>query len=389
MCAAASPALTENFALGASSEAKIADLNYRAVCSLTALFDKETSLFRKSVTLVDGGLRWEAESRRSTLAALSGLHRLAESGADQPFEITHIEQAAFRDSSWVKSIADLGVLTWCAAVCGPRRLERVIDEFDFDHALSSFEDAREAQTEGIAWFLTGIAQAQRAQCCKIDLTDVAVETYRILLANQGSTGLFGHAGSARFPQRILQGRFGTVRDQMSAILALASFAKAFDVEEPMEAALACADTMRALQGERGEWWFLYDNKNSHVVRHYPVSSLCQCGVAASAMLALDEATDASLWPTVSRGISWATESTECQGDVANGCPFVWGTIDAPNAFRGCLQAILGLLSATRQVTPGRLTVRHEATSECLGLLLHAFGSFGLPGARLEAPAVRL
>ena len=73
---------------------------------------------------------------------------------------------------------------------------------------------------------------------------------------------------------------------MHAIYALMTFARAFDIEEPLADALICANAIRALQGDKGQWWFLYDKRSSQVVNRYPVCSIYQNGMAPMALLAL-------------------------------------------------------------------------------------------------------
>lgn len=375
----------EKFAENANVSMDIAKLNRRAIDSLVALFDKDALRFKESVTLRGRDLSWGPQSRRGTLVALLGLRQLIEGGfgGELPFDVARMEEIAFHDLTWVKSARDLGLLTWYAAVCGPDRLEHVLGEFDFDGALNSYEDAREAQTEGVAWFLMGVAQARLARASKVDLTDVAADAYRILRANQGWGGLFGHASCTGFPPKSICGRFGTLSDQMSAIFALATFAKAFDIEEPLESALACGNAMRRLQGDHGEWWFLYDAKKCRVVSRYPVCALHQCGLAASAMLALEERTGTSFWQAISRGISWMAGTTDGRSDFSNPYAGDWPAMHTRSRFTAFVEAALGFMSSEHQTDGHSLRVLYEARADCLGFVLQTFGQFGLPRATVN------
>ena len=102
---------------------------------------------------------------------------------------------------------------------------------------------------------------------------------------------------------------------MHAIYALATFARAFEIEEPLADALNCANAIRSLQGDRGEWWFLYDKRSSQVVDRYPVFSIYQNGMAPMALLALAEATGHNFDDAICNGLSWVAGANELGVDL--------------------------------------------------------------------------
>jgi hypothetical protein len=363
-------------------------LNSIAVHSLVSLFDEKTHLFRQRVMAGEAGIRRDEVSRKHTIIALLGLHRLAEA-ARQPFDVAAIQDVVFEDRRWVKSVGDLGLLTWFTSICRPDRLGVLFDEFDFENALQTYEDGREAQTAGLAWFLTGIAHSRLA--CPSpprELADVAVDAYHLLQNNQSHTGIFGHAGAARFPRRAFYNRFGTFSDQMCAIFALSMFAQAFQVEEPLEAALACGNTVCELQGVSGQWWFLYDKRTCRVVVRYPVLSLHQYGAAPCALLALGDATGRSFHEAISKGLSGIAGGNELGNDLRNADQtFMWNSIGPKGRLAKCREATLGFLAPSREETANHLEVRYDAQSDAFSWLLYAFGSFGLPNASLPPTKV--
>src|SRR5215469_11932861 len=222
------------------SSLEIPALNDLALRSLTFLLNKTNRLFAQSVVLDQDGFHWGEASPKHTIIALLGLHRLAESGETPPFDVRLMHNAIWADTSWVRSLGDLGLLTWFTAECEPERLRGLFHEFDFANALIKYADGRQAQTKGLARFLAGIAHARLA--CPgtfLDLTDVAADTYHLLEDNQGEGGIFGHAASPGFLERTYCKRFGTFSDQIYAIYALTTFARAFHLEEPLACALSC------------------------------------------------------------------------------------------------------------------------------------------------------
>ncbi len=362
------------------SQPDVRALNSLALRSLGSLFNEREQLFSHRVILTGDGFRWDETSRKRSIIALLGLHRLAEAGATQLFDLASIRKAVLRDQNWVTNAGNLGLLTWFVAVCAPDRLETVFRDFDFEKALTFYRDGREARTTGLAWFLTGIAHARLARPELLpDLTDVAVDCYRLLKDNQNENGVFGHAGSTGFPRETLYGRLGTFSDQIYAIYGLSTFARAFQIEEPLESALGCANSVCALQGDMGQWWFLYDKRTSRVVNRYPVFSAHQAGTAPYGLLALEEATGTNFHKSIFKGLSWIAGANELGNDLRDGDrAFIWDSIGPKAQMRKYLDAALGFLIPSRETDVRGLGVHYEARADHFGWLLYAFGGHGLP-----------
>jgi hypothetical protein len=354
-------------------------LNSLALRSLVSLFNEKEQLFSQRVTLAADGLHWDYTSRKRTIFALLGLYRLAEAGGKQPFDLASIREAVLRDTSWVKKAGDLGLLTWFVAECFPERLESLFDQFDFENALTAYPDGHQARTTGVAWFLAGIAHASLARPQSLpDLTDAAVDAYRILKDNQGESGIFGHAGLPGFPREALFRRLGTFSDQIYAIHAMSLFARAFQVEEPLESALSCANAVCSLQGEMGEWWFLYDKRTARVVTRYPVCSAHQDGTAPCGLLALEESSGQSFERSIFKGLGWIAGANELGNDLRNSDrALIWDAIGPRRRLANYWESALGFVRSSRKTGLGSLTVQYEARPDHFGWLLYAFGKYGL------------
>jgi len=355
-------------------------LNSLALQSLLCLFNPKDNLFSEGVTFNEQGL-WRAKAcRRRSIVALLGLQRLAKSGGIHPFDLTAIREVLLRDTSWVQGVGDLGLLTWLIAECIPERLHGLFNEFNFEKILETCPDSREAHTSGLALFLAGISHAQMVHGNSTpDLTDVALDTYHLLLENQGHCGIFGCAAFRGVLQRVPCRRFGTFSDQIYAIYGLTTFAKAFQVQEPLEPALLCASSMRALQGEMGEWWFLYDKQSCRVAKRYPVFSWHQDGIAPLGLLALEEATGESFQESIQRGLAWITGANELGNDLRNwDRGVIWDSIGPRRRASSYWEAALKLVNLSSLVSSNRLSIRRELRPDHFGWLLYAFGQVGLP-----------
>jgi len=354
----------------------------RAVCvrSLASLYREKEKLFSRRMILAEGGFHREGPSRQHTIIALLGLQHVAESGGTYPFDTAAIRDSVLENKHWVSSLGELGLLTWFVAECAPERLEKLFNEFDFENALKIYADGRHACTMGVAWFLSGIAHARLACPGTLpDLTDVVVDAYHLLEDNQSECGIFGHAGRRRLPGRAFYNRFGTFGDQIHAIYALASLARAFQIEEPLVSALACANSICALQGELGQWWFLYDKLSARVINRYPVLSLHQDGIAPLGLLALGETTGRTFHDAIGKGLLWIAGTNELGNDLRNlDEGVIWHSIAMTRRVTEYSQTAFSLLRISRTAQAKSLEIRYEARPDHFGWLLYTLGRFCAP-----------
>jgi hypothetical protein len=330
------------------------------------------------VSAEKGFLR-EGVSPQRTVVALLGLHRLAETGARHPFDFETIEQALFQNLDWVDGVGDLGLLSWFAALYAPAQLERLHRCCDLETALVSYRDARQANTKHLAWFLAGLAHTKLAQSEALpDLTDLAVETYHKLQANQGEDGIFSHRGPGKYLGRLALGRFGTFADQTHSIYALSKFAQAFHVEEPLGVAMDCAGAICGMQGALGQWWWLYDSRTGRLVSRYPVFSMHQDGTLPMALFALENASGRTFREHIHKGLSWVYGANELGADLRDpDGALIWDSIGRKSQRAKFWETTLGFVGISSHVRNSDLEIRFKAQPEHFGWLLYAFGSFGL------------
>jgi hypothetical protein len=370
------------------SQMEIPVLNALALRSLVFLLNEREGLFSRSITLGQNGFHQGQVSRKQTIIALLGLHCLEGSGETLPFDVSTMRDVVLGDTSWVRTLGDLGLLTWFTAECEPDRLKNLFNQFDFDRALDNYSDAREGQSRALAWFLAGIAHARLSSPQTLpDLTDAAVNTYHLLEDNQSDSGIFGHATLSRFPSQPFCNRFGTFGDQIHSVYALTTFSRAFQIEEPLASALSCGNAIRSLQGELGEWWSLYDKRACRVVNRYPVLSLHQDGTAPVGLLALGEATGQSFHESIYKGLLWIRGTNELGKDLRSPDPgLIWDSIRLRRRTTDYWEAALSFMNISRRPQPGALKIRYEARPDHFGWLLYAFGRFGLPKPEIAVQA---
>jgi hypothetical protein len=306
---------------------------------------------------------------------LLGLRERELSGAQVPFDSQKIYAAFVRDTSWIESIGDLGLLIWLAAEFNPDQLEVIFRTFPLNTALHRFKDGRQGSTTELAWFLAGLSHAAlTSPSLAAKLKDLAVEIFRLTKKNQGNSGFFGHLAIHKSVKGLIRGRIGSFADQIYPIYSFSKLAIAFHTEEPLEPALRCARAICEAQGDQGQWWWLYDSSRGQVSSRYPVYSVHQHAMAPMGLFALEQATGQYFQEHVYRGLRWIYGDNELGVDLRDEkAGLVWRCIRPRNKNTKYWDTAKNLLGLRKQDEPvGALEVLHEDWPYELGWLLYAF-----------------
>lgn len=357
------------------------ELNSLAVRGLVPMFDTGKQLFCHRLLRTDHGFRLDGLSRRYTIMTLLGLHEFEQAGASSPFDTQALYKSFIGDTSWIPGVGDLGLTIWLTSTFMPQQLEELFHRVNLETALDRYEDARQARTTELAWFLSGLSHAALA-CPKIvaDLTDCAVETYHQVEQNQGEYGFFSHMSAKKSVAGFLRGRIGNFADQIYPIYAMAKFATAFGVEEPLGPALECASAICGAQGPLGQWWWLYDSRTGQTSSRYPVYSVHQQGMAPMGLFALEEATGQNFKNSIYKGLQWIYGANELGADMRDFSQnLIWRCILPKNKQTKYWDTALSLLRPAKDNAPvGPLEILFEDRPYELGWLLYAFGKFSAP-----------
>lgn len=358
----------------------IPELNALAVRGLVAMFDSDRQLFCHRLIRTKRGLVRVGVSPRYTIMTLLGLRELEMAGGQSSFDTEAIYKTFVRDSSWIRSVGDLGLLIWLTAAFAPDQLGNRYSSTDLTTALDRYADGRKWCTTELAWFLAGLAHAGLASPGLIpDLTATAIETYRRLKENQGESGLFGHLSTRNSMVGFIRGHIGSFADQIYPIYSIAKFATAFHLEEPLEIALKCATTLCGTQGAMGQWWWLYGARTGKVLSRYPVYSVHQQGMAPMGLLALEEASGKSFKECIDKGVQWIYGRNELGTDMRDlSQNVIWRCI-RPNRTQAKYWEIAWNLLESRKenVSVGELQILFEDWPYELGWLLYAFAKYGV------------
>ena len=356
---------------GTSSVSELCDL---AALGLVSMLDPDRQIFCDVYNRTENGMSREGLSPRYTMMTLLGLHRYERSGGRSPVAIAPVLNALLRDTSWIRSAGDLGLLLWTCAELVPERLPDVYREVNAQGALACFLDGRQGSTMEVAWYLTGIAHCYLAGHGDLPgLAEQVVAARQILEGNCGASGVYGHLSRSRSWAGLVRGRIGTFADQVYPTIAFARLSQALDDDKARQMALRTAEKMCELQAPLGEWCWHYDSQSGKVVSRYPVYSVHQHAMGPMMLFAASEATGCDFSEAIYKGLAWISGDNELHRDfVEPSLGLVWRSIylDSMDAYVDASLRFLGMHSGTADAN--KLKVRHECRPYELGWLLYAF-----------------
>jgi hypothetical protein len=350
----------------------VQELLASSAAGLVQMFDSQRHLFCTKMIRTEQGMAQEGISPRYTMITLMGLHRLERAGQPSPIAIAPSFETLFSDSSWINNAGDLGLLLWLCALVSPDRIFEFFTRHDLNAALEKFADAREHRTMELSWILSGLAHAVHAEKgLREKLSPLASKLYATIRENRESHAIFGHQTNSGGLKGRLRGRLGSFADQVYPIYAFAWAHRAFGFGGALDASIACAETICAAQGARGQWWWHYDAKSDHAVGKYPVYSVHQHGMAPLALFAVADAGGKDFSRELYLGLEWIYGANELNQDMRDASTkVVWRCI-RPAKSRRYLDQARAMLSLSTQ-TPRDLHILHECWPYELGWLLYAF-----------------
>lgn len=356
--------------VGALSVSELCDL---AAGGLVAMLDPEKQIFCDTYIRTESGMVRERLSPRYTMMTLLGLHRYERSGRVSPITIAPVLDALLRDTSWVSSAGDLGLLLWTCAELIPERLPEIYRDLDAQSALARFPDGQRGCTMEVAWFLTGIASCYLAGLGNLPALDKQVASSRQMLErNCGAFGVYGHLSRGKSLGGYLRGRIGSFADQVYPTIALARLALAVQDEEARQMAFRTAQKMCELQASLGEWCWHYDSGSGRVVSRYPVYSVHQHAMGPMMLFASSEATGSDFSDSIYKGLAWVSGNNELSRNLVEpSLGLVWRSVylNSADAYADAALRFFQLRSGT--VDGRRLKVRYECRPYELGWLLYA------------------
>lgn len=279
-----------------------------------------------------GSLELDGTSERYSAMTAIGLVRQMQLGTDVGIDV---EPFVERLAAWATSAPDLGdagLVLWLHALRRDARAEAL--------ARRIVERAGELDGRRAPWpsmergfLLIGLAEALRAGVDVAGLRDLAERTARDLRRNQDpGTGLFSFARPAwrkNLHRARLDARLGSFASQVYPTMGFAALARATGDSGALDVARRCAARLCELQGDAGQWWWIYHVRRPRIALRYPVYSVHQDAMGPMALLAVELADpDVRFADAVAKSLAWFDDRPECAGaelvDAARGV--VWRAV---------------------------------------------------------------
>lgn len=338
-----------------------------------------------------GGLSLEDKSERYSAMSLIGLAQDVDGVA-----ASRVDTAPIADSlhAWAPTAHDLGdasLVLWSEILREDARAEAtaaaILVRRDEIHApgfdLASMENG---------CLLLGLAEAMRAGIGGTPVAKFAADLADLLRGNQSAAGLFSFGRKLRrknVHRARMDYRLGSFASQVYPIMGFAAYARAAGDDAARDVARRCAARICELQGDEGQWWWVFHSHRPETAVRYPVYTVHQDAMGPMALFAAalaDGGTD-RYDASVQQSFGWFDDRTERTADelVDRDLGVVWRAVqhDDP-AQTGRLGLGRGELSrmgratwlgfADRRELDGGFTCR-ECRPYHLGWILLAAGLF--------------
>ena len=358
---------------GVAGLRSVSELCNLATLGLARMYEPEEGLFCYTHSRTHSGMERRGLSHRYTMMTLLGLHRYERVGGCSPLEIEHVLFRLLKDTAWIGSAGDLGLLLWACAEVLPETVRATYQRVWAADALSRFSDSRRGFTMEVAWYLTGLIACYQAGFTDLPGLPEQIGAARTILAgNCGDSGVYGHRSADGRLAGYARRRIGSFADQVYPTIAFARLSKVFDDREAREMAIRTAVTMCDLQGALGEWSWHYDAQTGKVVNRYPIYSVHQHAMGPMMLFAVSEAMNRNFDEAICRSLAWISGDNELGRDfVEPGLGLIWRSIylRRMNKYTDAAFRFVGL---RREAANVQLQIRHECRPYELGWLLYAF-----------------
>lgn len=280
-----------------------------ALRGLRETYNHQTTPLPFTRRFVENILTVQGQSIRYVLISLIGLAKGVNIIGDQSDLVTSLwQRIAKAGGVQAMNTGDLGLALWASA----------LHKFDFPkldskHVYHVFQQTRHnCDSIDLAWLLTGADQQlwinpenesarQLVQDVKRDL---------LYLYNSQTSLFFRHARSG-FTSRVSR-RIACFANQIYPLMSLSIHHRRANCQESASIVASVADKLCKVQGDRGQWWWLYDVNTGEVVDGYPVYSVHQDGMAPMALMEASIAIQQNYDEYIDRGFRWVDGENELE-----------------------------------------------------------------------------
>lgn len=266
-------------------------------------------IFYNRIIQTEWGNEKKGYSLRYSIMALIGLFTAQKSGYEISLDLDKLKSNIFKRIKELP-LMDLGNLLQLAAVTND--LDGFKSVMDFLQQNFSEADMLNQMTVGTAWLLTGLCLGEKKFPGATKNEKVIEQLKNRLLDSWLSNACLFCSGSGRMKNFIAAKTYqsiGCFADQVYPIIALSEFYQ--NKADSMVKTILQKTTEKLihLQGNFGEWFWIYDMKRGNVMEKYPVYSVHQDSMAPMAFFAAEETLGKSFDHVVEKGLNWFGKMT--------------------------------------------------------------------------------
>ncbi|MFH1754691.1 MAG: hypothetical protein ABIA59_03210 [Candidatus Latescibacterota bacterium] len=293
---------------GDAAPEKIQQMVSLALRTLASLYKDGDTLCCRTLRANHKGIERIGVSVRYSAISLIGILTAAKNGYYADVDRARLTDRLILEARNEYNVGNLGLICWVAALS---------DEHDrCNHQLQNFlperlRDLSKVDTSmELQWLLTGTCNLYIRCPDHAWLEDIIERTYDKLARNLNDRAdMFCGQTTGRIKSRWKK-NLCYFSDQVYGIYSLCTYYEAFGNAEALEWSVRIARKICSLQGDRGQWPWLYDSRKGGVVSMYPVYSVHQDGMAPMALFKLSEVSDVDFTQNVMQGLSWVLGENE-------------------------------------------------------------------------------
>ena len=296
-----------------------------ALDTLLAMMGSADDLLCFTMVPDGNGIRRLGVSPRYTAIALIGMLTAKTNGHGLDIDPSRMVSVLLETVANGANIGDLGLVSWVAALTGDREV--------CDNRLKPIVQKRLQETRcgctsmEVQWLLTGLCKLYQQFPGSGWLEPLIRRCYENLTPfYNDKTGLFCDIYPCKIVNRWKKD-LSYFCNQTYGIYSLCTYNETFGDRQALEWALGTARKICSLQGELGQWPWLFDSRKGTVVSVYPVYSVHQDAMAPMALIRVGRLSGEDFTPAISRGISWVLGKNELgESMVDPGRGVIWRSI---------------------------------------------------------------
>ena len=245
-----------------------------------------------------------ASSTRYSIISLIGLYQARNYGYTVNLNLEYLTSRITANLYKIK-LPDIGLLLWLSSVAVDDNLAKIVYE-KLDNMLKK-TSINSLMTISLAWILTGLSKSF-ALINEDEKVNKQLELLltKLLKSYNSKAGLFTSFNGKKknIFAKIIHSEIGCFADQVYSIIALSEYCKINDNQEVKSVVESATNRTISLQGNYGEWPWLFDVEKGTILEKYPIYSVHQTAMAPMALKTAGEVIGHNYGEIIEKSLEW-------------------------------------------------------------------------------------